>query len=98
MVMNATKLKFPIKFTQVIRNKEFPKEINKNDPAKCIFCGCNFKLNDQSMFIASDLQDELPYVCCPKCRRYTSIVYYADPPMNKRLDNRLRNLRRRKKT
>lgn len=70
-----TKSLFPIIRNVCYGHQHLEKRLDLGTVVRCRFCDWTFPLNDRTVHMAPD---EMQIVCCPKCRRNVSILYFFD--------------------
>ena len=68
-------VKFPIKRTIRIWNKDYQKELKENEEVECWFCNHKFKLNKNTVYMDAA---ESEVAVCPNCHRHVDCFYYFD--------------------
>lgn len=69
------KVIFPIVREVVYYGHTYEKRMDEGEMVRCRFCGWEFPINGKTVHMA---EDGMQMVCCPKCRRNVSILYFYD--------------------
>lgn len=61
------KVIFPVERIEVVCGEDCKRVVNENTTVRCIRCGRELLINQDTAFLQKKSLDDMPYIRCPRC-------------------------------